>query len=123
MAADLVFGALADPVRREILTILAEHDECSAGEVAKRVRSVGRSAVSTHLKVLKLAGLVVERKEGRFRYYSLDSAGPVREVLGFLHDLFQTSLDDLKSSAEARTRARKADTHGHHESDESRRVS
>ena len=100
MAADLAFDALADPVRREILAVLAERDECSAGELAARIQRVGRTAVSSHLRVLRTAGLVTERRTGRFRYYAVDPTGPARDVIRVLHELFQVSLDDAKAAAE-----------------------
>ncbi|MGH3566401.1 MAG: hypothetical protein ACRDRH_10265 [Pseudonocardia sp.] len=49
MAADLAFDALADPVRREILAVLPERDECSARELSGHIHRVGRTAVSSHL--------------------------------------------------------------------------
>lgn len=104
MEQDLAFDALADPVRREILGVLAEHRECSVGELAERVNRVGRTAVSSHLRVLRIAGLVTERRTGRFRYYSVDPSGPAQDVLTFLQALFRSSLDEAKSAAEA-TRA------------------
>lgn len=99
MGAD-AFDALADPVRREILGVLAANSECSVGEIAARVRQVGRTAVSSHLRVLRTSGLVTERRSGRYRYYALDPEGPAREVLGFLQKLFQSSLDEMKAAAE-----------------------
>jgi ArsR family transcriptional regulator, arsenate/arsenite/antimonite-responsive transcriptional repressor len=98
--ANLAYDALADQVRREILAVLAANKECSAGEVAKRVNRVGRTAVSSHLRVLRTAGLVRERRTGRFRYYSVDPSGPAQEVLRFLRELFQSSLDEAKAAAE-----------------------
>lgn len=101
MAAARAFEALADPVRREILAVLAESEECRAGELAARIQRVGRTAVSTHLRVLRTAGLVTERRNGRFRYYSVDPTGPAQEVIRLLQDLFQGSLDQVKVAAEA----------------------
>lgn len=100
MAAARAFEALADPVRREILAVLAENEECSAGELAARIQRVGRTAVSTHLRVLRTAGLVTERRSGRFRYYSVDPTGPAQEVIRLLQDLFQGSLEQVKVAAE-----------------------
>jgi DNA-binding transcriptional ArsR family regulator len=97
---DSAFDALADPVRREILGLLAEKTECSAGEIAERVSRVGRTAVSSHLRVLRTSGLITERRLGRYRYYALDPQGPARDVLGFLQMLFQSSLDEMKAAAE-----------------------
>ena len=100
--ADLAFDALADPVRREILGVLAEDEEISAGELAERIHSVGRTAVSTHLRVLRVAGLVTERRAGRFRYYAIDPTGAAAEVIRLLHGLFRDSLRDARSAVEDR---------------------
>ena len=112
MAADLAFDALADPVRREILSILAQHDEVSAGELAARVASVGRTAVSSHLRVLRSAGLVAERRDGRYRYYSVDSSGSARDVLMLLQDLFRSGLDELREAASGSSRPAAGDPAG-----------
>ena len=88
-APDLAFDALADPVRREILGVLAKREECSAGEVSEAIHRVGRTAVSSHLRVLRTAGLIAERRTGRFRYYSVDSTGPAQDVIQLLHELFR----------------------------------
>ena len=72
-----VFRAISDPTRRRILDVLA------TGEHAVRDLlshfDVSQPAISQHLKALKSVGLVRERKEGRFRIYSLD-ATPLRLV-------------------------------------------
>ena len=101
MAPDLAFDALADPVRRKILAVLAETEECSAGALAERITSVGRTAVSSHLRILKSAGLVTERRDGRFRYYSVDSSGSARDVLAVLHHVFRSGLSGLSAAVEA----------------------
>lgn len=100
MVADEAFDALADPVRREILTLLSQRDECSAGELSEQISRVGRTAVSSHLRVLRTAGLITERRTGRFRYYSVDPTGPAQEVIQLLIELFQGSLDATKAAAE-----------------------
>jgi DNA-binding transcriptional ArsR family regulator len=71
------FRAVADPTRRAILDSLAT-GERSVGDLSAMF-DVTQSAVSQHLKVLRDAGLVRPRKEGRQRLYSLD-AGPLRDV-------------------------------------------
>lgn len=101
MDVDHAFDALADPVRREILALLADHEECSAGELSERVSRVGRTAVSSHLRKLLTAGLITERRTGRFRYYSLNPNGTARDVLALLQTLFQDSLAEAKQTAEA----------------------
>lgn len=70
-AADRLFGALANPTRRDILDLLLE-GETSTGEIAARF-SMSRPSVSEHLRALRDAGLVAERAAGRNVYYSLTS--------------------------------------------------
>jgi DNA-binding transcriptional ArsR family regulator len=67
--AALVFRALADPTRRQILQDL-RNGELSAGEIGSRFPITGPS-VSRHLSVLKGAGLVRERREANRIMYSL----------------------------------------------------
>lgn len=96
----LAFDALADPTRRTILALLATEGETSAGQLAAGIDAVSRTSVSTHLRILRSAGLVAERREGRFRLYSLDPR-PVDEVMDFLTQLYRRSLVDLKRSSES----------------------
>jgi DNA-binding transcriptional ArsR family regulator len=91
--ASSTFDAFADPTRREILLVLSE-GEMTAGELADRIDHVGRTAVSSHLRVLRLAGLVTERREGRFRYYSVDPA-PASELVDFISSVYRSVLTDL----------------------------
>jgi DNA-binding transcriptional ArsR family regulator len=65
--------ALADPTRRAIFERLAEHPR-AVGELASEL-PVSRPAVSQHLKVLKEAGLVVDRPAGNRRIYHLEPDG------------------------------------------------
>lgn len=89
---ELVFAALADQVRRQILDTLASHGECSAGFISDQISSVGRTTVSTHLKALKMSGVVVERRSGRHRFFSIDPAGPANDALQFLRDVLERAL-------------------------------
>lgn len=66
-----VFEALADPVRREILDILRS-GECEAGGIAARF-AISRPAISRHLRVLREAGLVEARLDGRNRLYRINA--------------------------------------------------
>ena len=67
------FAALGDPTRREIFARIAERPQ-AVGELAAEL-PVSRPAVSQHLKVLKDAGLVMDRSEGNRRIYRADPAG------------------------------------------------
>jgi DNA-binding transcriptional ArsR family regulator len=69
---DELLTVLADPIRREIIELLAERER-SAGELVA-VFTVSQPAVSRHLRVLREAGLVQVRGEGQRRIYRLDPA-------------------------------------------------
>ncbi len=68
---NLLFKALNDPTRREILELLKEKD-LTAGEIADQF-SISKPSISHHLDLLRQAGLVVSVKEGQFIYYSLNT--------------------------------------------------
>ena len=68
---NIVFKALNDPTRREILEFLRERD-MTAGEIVDKFHISGPS-ISHHLDLLKQAKLVVAEKEGQFIYYSLNT--------------------------------------------------
>jgi DNA-binding transcriptional ArsR family regulator len=70
---DEVAGAIADPVRREILEMLRARARLSAGEIAERF-AISRPAVSRHLRVLRESGLVRDELVGRQRFYVLDAS-------------------------------------------------
>ena len=67
------FAALGDPTRREIFARIAERPR-AVGELAREL-PVSRPAVSQHLRILKDAGLVVDRPAGNRRIYQSDPAG------------------------------------------------
>jgi DNA-binding transcriptional ArsR family regulator len=73
MAYQTVFVALADPTRRRVFEELRRGPR-SVGKIAARM-PVSRPAVSQHLRVLKKAGLVVDRAEGTRRVYYIDPKG------------------------------------------------
>lgn len=72
-----VFNALANPVRRRLLELLAETPR-NAGALADQF-ALSRPAISEHLQVLRRAELVHEETRGRERHYQL-AAGPLAEV-------------------------------------------
>lgn len=76
-SSESVFQAIACPTRRALIDALAKGERHVSGLVA--ALNVTQSAVSQQLAVLKSAGLVEERAEGRFRYYRL-CAKPLDEV-------------------------------------------
>lgn len=68
---NLLFKALNDPTRREILELLKKKD-LTAGEIADRF-NISKPSISHHLDLLKQAGLVTAVKEGQYQYYSINT--------------------------------------------------
>jgi DNA-binding transcriptional ArsR family regulator len=100
-------AALADPTRRELLALLAG-GERAAGELAGRF-PVSRPAISRHLRVLREAGLVRARTEGKKRLYALEPA-PLRELDDWLEPyrrFWAQRLDALDSEIARGRRARR----------------
>lgn len=73
-----VFDAIADPTRRQLIHLLSQAEEKPLHEL-KAQFSMGRTAVSKHLTILKEAGLVLDRKVGRETRFKLNP-DPLREV-------------------------------------------
>jgi DNA-binding transcriptional ArsR family regulator len=76
-AADTIFKALADPTRREILSLLRSGGS-SVGDIASNFH-MSRPAVSKHLRQLRGAGLIVDRAAGTSRICELN-AEPLHEI-------------------------------------------
>ena len=91
------FTALADPTRRAIFELVAERPQ-AVGELAGEL-PVSRPAVSQHLKVLKDAGLVVDRADGTRWIYQLDPDG-VDALRGYLDQFWNQALRAFKEVAE-----------------------
>jgi DNA-binding transcriptional ArsR family regulator len=89
--------ALADPGRCRILT-LVRSEERTAGQIAAEF-PVTWSAVSQHLRVLKGAGLITERREGTRRYYRARPEG-LADVRTFLDGFWDDKLQALKREVE-----------------------
>ncbi|SRR6266508_3173493 len=116
---DEVAGAIADPVRREILLMLRDEPH-SAGQIADRF-AISRPAISRHLRVLREAGLVRDTADGRRRVYALVTA-PLDELAGWLERLtrpsgWQHRLDALETEV-YRTRRERRKTAGRNRSQE-----
>ena len=95
------FSALADPTRRAMLDLLRQ-GSLPAGQIA-RAFPVSRPAISKHLRLLRKAHLVEEKREGRHRIYQLNSE-PLKAVDSWLEQyrvFWQTSLTNLKTFVEA----------------------
>ena len=98
---DAALKAIAEPRRREILRLVGG-GELTAGQIAARFE-ITRPAVSQHLRVLKDAGLLDERREGTRRLYRARPEG-LAELRGFLEGLWGESLQRLKFEAEREQR-------------------
>jgi DNA-binding transcriptional ArsR family regulator len=89
--------ALGDPTRRAIFERLAQGPR-PVGELAKDL-PVSRPAVSQHLKVLKDAGLVIDRRDGTRRLYQLDPSG-IEAVRAYFDTLWTNALAAFKTAVE-----------------------
>ncbi len=100
---DLALRAIAEPNRRRILR-LVQDTELPAGEIAAHF-DVTRPAISQHLRVLKTAGLLSERRQGTRRLYRARPEG-LAEVREFLNEFWEGRLRLLARAAEAEERRR-----------------
>jgi DNA-binding transcriptional ArsR family regulator len=100
---DETLRAIAEPRRREILRLVWS-EERSAGDIARNF-AVSRPAISQHLRVLREAGLVRERRQGTRRFYR---AAPERlgELRAYLEAYWDDALRGLKQAAESAERKR-----------------
>lgn len=93
-----VLEAVVEPRRRAILRLVREQ-ELPAGAIAARFPTVSRPTVSQHLRVLREAGLLSERRVGTQRLYRTQVEG-FREVRAFVEDFWDARLETLKVEAE-----------------------
>src|ERR1700750_2581553 len=98
---EATFQALADPTRRAVLDLL-RRGRRPAGEIASAF-PISRPAISKHLRLLRQAHLVEERREGRHRLYQLNPA-PLKAVDSWLEQyrsFWVSNLGNLKAFVEA----------------------
>lgn len=93
-----LFHALSDETRLEILERLKDGEQCVC-DLTDALKT-GQSRLSFHLKVLKDVGLITDRPEGRWTYYSLNA-----EVLEELIEMIQ-SLQGSRSRVGSSSRCR-----------------
>ncbi len=101
-SAETTFSALADSTRRAVLDLLRQ-GSLPAGQIAQAF-PVTRPAISKHLRLLRGAHLVQERREGRHRLYQLNP-DPLRAVDSWLNQyriFWQASLTSLKAFVETK---------------------
>ena len=102
-----MFGALADPTRRTVLSIVGDHGPLTATEVAARL-PVTRQAVAKHLDALRTAGLVTSAKSGRdvrfaLRTEALEDAATWMSTVGDRWDRRLARLQDRAGNRGKRT--------------------
>jgi DNA-binding transcriptional ArsR family regulator len=90
-------SALGDPTRRAIFELLADGPR-PVGEIAREL-PITRPAVSQHLRVLKEAGLVIDRQRGTRRLYQLNPDG-VDELRAYFDGFWNRALAAYKQAAE-----------------------
>ena len=92
-----VLDALGDPTRRAVFEVLRGGAQ-PVGEIAKHL-PVSRPAVSQHLRILKEAGLVRDRRQGTRRLYSVDSAG-LAALGAYLEGFWDSALAAFEEAAD-----------------------
>jgi DNA-binding transcriptional ArsR family regulator len=103
--------AVVEPRRRQILR-LVRFDELAAGAIAEHFPEISRPAVSQHLRVLRDAGLLDERREGTRRLYRARPEG-FATLRAFLEEFWDDRLDALRVEAEREQRRIDRDRSGH----------
>ena len=98
MAYAHAIQALGDPTRRTVFELLREGPR-SVGELAGGL-PVSRPAVSQHLRVLKEAGLVRERRQGTRNFYSVNGEG-LAELRAYFDGFWDEALASFKAAAES----------------------
>ena len=96
--------ALAEPRRQAILHLIWRQER-AAGAIHRAAGGITFGAVSQHLRVLREAGAVHVRRDGRHRLYRANHA-TLRPLRGYLEKMWAQSLGDLKSLAETEARKR-----------------
>jgi DNA-binding transcriptional ArsR family regulator len=100
-STEAAFHALADPTRRAVLDLLRRGSQ-PAGQIAQAF-PISRPAISKHLRLLRRAHLVQERRQGRHRLYQLNPE-PLKGVDSWLEQyrvFWQANLNSLKRFVEA----------------------
>lgn len=96
-AHEMLFKTLADPTRRAIFERLCRDGEQTVGVLTSQA-GISQPAVSKHLRMLKQAGLVRDRHEGRQTHYSPQPAAlaPLNDWTGEMAGFWESRLDALE---------------------------
>lgn len=88
-----IFKALSDPVRLSILEFLRDGEKCVC-EIIPHVKRI-QPVVSRHLKILKNSGIVIDRKDGNRRLYSITDPQIFRIIDGITPELTNTFTERI----------------------------
>ncbi len=96
-----VFRAIAEPRRREVITVLSDGQEYAVNEIVVHMK-MAQSAVSKHLGALHKAGVVTMVKRGQHRMYRLNAVGlkPVYDWAKVFEHYWTHQVDQIKQRAE-----------------------
>jgi DNA-binding transcriptional ArsR family regulator len=102
-----VFNAIAEPRRRQIVSLLAQGKPLAVGELVEALQ-LPQPAVSKHLAVLRAVGLVTVQKSGKSRMYALNPSElkPVHDWVASFERLWANQLDRIKQRAERKAKER-----------------
>lgn len=101
--SDDLFRALADPTRRRILDLLAEHGTLTVSQLAGHFPELVTSGISKHLMNLRAAGLVTATRSGRQRLYQINAhamAAALAPWLAKYRPYWSAALERLRDLAE-----------------------
>ena len=96
-----VFSAVAEPRRREVITVLSNGQEYAVNEIVLRMK-MAQPAVSKHLGALRKAGVVTMVKRGQHRMYRLNPEGlkPIHDWVKVYERYWTHQVDQIKQRAE-----------------------
>src|SRR5580698_2744336 len=96
-----VFSAIAEPRRREVITVLSDGQEYAVNEIVLRMK-MAQPAVSKHLGAFRKAGVVTVIKRGQHRMYRLNAEGlkPVHDWVKVFERYWTHQVEQIKQRAE-----------------------
>jgi DNA-binding transcriptional ArsR family regulator len=96
-----VFSAIAEPRRREVITVLSDGQEYAVNEIVLRMK-MAQPAVSKHLGALRKAGVVTMVKRGQHRMYRLspEALKPIHDWVKLFERYWTHQIDHIKERSE-----------------------
>lgn len=98
-----IYRAMSDPIRRKILGMLAKGERTQSEIV--QVFDISQPAITKHLRILKEEGIISEKRQGRYRIYTLKKGefqSAYHAMLEEIDAMLGRTLDDLKNYVENR---------------------